>query len=218
MRRSERIRCKTNDVITSMLDDDCLRYIMKVSDIPSIIMFARSCNRIHSLLEPQKCTEFADKVHNTTFEWKISINRLKEYRLHSYEFESGVWPLPVYDWALLVFPRGNRSDHFSVYLEVPQILRKKQDLCRDVRMIFTLHHADDESQNICKETTHRFYKTRVCDWGFRELCPLNELDAFIQNGHLRLSVQLTIDYSSSFFFESENKTNVKKRHYQRPCY
>ena len=80
-----------------------------------------------------------------------------------------------------------------MYLEIPQIMRKKKSLFRMVRIFFRLHHPTDHLLDKCRETAHTFRKTAICDWGFREICPLDEIHKFVQNGRLRVSVRLSVD-------------------------
>lgn len=180
-------------MLMDMLDDDSLRSIVSMSNVSSAIMLMRTCKRMRSLIDAKPASIFGSDVRDTTFTWDIPEEMLDTCKIRSSKFTSGVWPLPEYDWTLLAFPLGNRSDHLSMYLEIPHITRKRKSLCRAVRIFFRVHPPTDNSLDTRRETTHTFYKSHICDWGFRDICPLDEIDTFMNQGRLRVSVRVSVD-------------------------
>ena len=83
-----------------MLDNDSLRYVISMSNVPSTIMFMRTCKRLKSLIDAETAATFENEVKRTVFIWDIPEEMLFTRRVRSSTFTTGTWPLPEYDWTL----------------------------------------------------------------------------------------------------------------------
>ncbi|KAL6289001.1 hypothetical protein ACE6H2_006511 [Prunus campanulata] len=105
-----------------------------------------------------------------TFTWRIdnfsTLNKRKHY--------SDVFVVGGYKWRILIFPKGNKVDYLSVYLDVADASTLPSGWTRYAKFGFTLVNQVDSKKSITKNTEHEFVANGK-DWGFTSFILLSEL-------------------------------------------
>ncbi|KAG2601030.1 ubiquitin C-terminal hydrolase 12-like isoform X1 [Panicum virgatum] len=130
---------------------------------------------------PQPMEESASTVENqlmpdpstSRFTWSIENFFKRNVRKHySDDFVVG-----GYKWRVLVFPRGNNTDHLSMYLDVADSHLLPPGWSRYAQFSLAVVNQLDSKMSIRKEATHQF-NARESDWGFTSFMPLMDLCDF----------------------------------------
>ncbi|XP_048137623.1 MATH domain and coiled-coil domain-containing protein At2g01790-like [Rhodamnia argentea] len=109
-------------------------------------------------------------VNRGEFRWTVSgFSRLTARKLYSDAFTvSGC------KWRILVFPKGNNTDHLSLYLDVADAVTLPYGWTRNANFSLSLIDQINSVRHVRKETEHNFTTTES-DWGFPSFIPLTEL-------------------------------------------
>ncbi|KAL7252583.1 hypothetical protein ACSBR1_007196 [Camellia fascicularis] len=104
------------------------------------------------------------------FTWKIEkISSLCTDKLYSSTFSIG-----SYKWRVLLFPKGNKKNYLSMYLDVPDSAVLPSGWSRHAQ--FSLALLDQiHNQNTVKNETQHEFNSRESDWGFTSFMLLSEL-------------------------------------------
>ncbi|XP_031383026.1 MATH domain and coiled-coil domain-containing protein At3g44800-like [Punica granatum] len=105
-----------------------------------------------------------------SYTWRINYFSLMTQK----KYYSDVFTVGGCRWRILIFPKGNNSDYFAIYLDVPDSATLPSGWAREVFMTFTMVNQHDQSRSTKKDTRHRF-NAREVDWGFALYKPLTEL-------------------------------------------
>ncbi|GMP22128.1 hypothetical protein CsSME_00000281 [Camellia sinensis var. sinensis] len=104
------------------------------------------------------------------FTWKIEkISSLCTNKLYSRTFYIG-----SYKWRVLLFPKGNNTNHLSMYLDVPDSTVLPSGWTRHAQFSLALLDQIHNQNTVKKETQHEF-NSQESDWGFTSFMPLSEL-------------------------------------------
>ncbi|VFQ95299.1 unnamed protein product [Cuscuta campestris] len=104
------------------------------------------------------------------FTWTIdNFSKLNGEKQYSKTFDAN-----GNKWRVLIFPKGNSTDHLSVYLDVANsdILPEDWEIPLSCRIFLVNQIHCNKSIN--KETMHTF-NSHESDWGFTRFIPLNKL-------------------------------------------
>ncbi|PQP95105.1 hypothetical protein Pyn_05949 [Prunus yedoensis var. nudiflora] len=103
------------------------------------------------------------------FTWKVDnfskLDAVKHY--------SDVFVIGVFEWRILMYPRGNNVDYLSVYLDVTGSSTLPLGWARHARFSLTIVNQLQSSKSLTKDTEHVFNK-RDSNSGFTSLIPLSE--------------------------------------------
>ncbi|XP_030457819.2 MATH domain and coiled-coil domain-containing protein At3g58410-like [Syzygium oleosum] len=72
---------------------------------------------------------------------------------------------------ILIFPKGNNTEHLSIYLDVADSTRLPYGWSRNAHFKLILVNQNDYGNSCIKETEHIF-TSRESDWGFTSFIPL----------------------------------------------
>ncbi|XVF24608.1 hypothetical protein REPUB_Repub13aG0142000 [Reevesia pubescens] len=104
------------------------------------------------------------------FTWRIeNFSSIKDKKLYSKIFNVG-----GKKWRLLIFPKGNNVDHFSIYLGVADSATLSRGWSTFAKFRLSLINQIDPERSIMKESQHEF-NSKEDDWGFTSFLPLSEL-------------------------------------------
>mmetsp|Transcript_3756 Transcript_3756/g.4206 ORF Transcript_3756/g.4206 Transcript_3756/m.4206 type:complete len:287 (+) Transcript_3756:336-1196(+) len=96
-------------------------------------------------------------------------------------------------WRLMVFPRGNHTDHLSIYLDVPDSEKLPGGWTRFAAFQLVVVNQFDAKKSIRKDTRHHF-NARENDWGFTQVISLANLTdtkgGFLVKDSLILEVEI----------------------------
>nr|XP_011461079.1 PREDICTED: uncharacterized protein LOC105350540 [Fragaria vesca subsp. vesca] len=117
--------------------------------------------------------------HETvTFTWRIDgFSKPFTFKLYSEPFIIG-----GFKWRILVYPKGNKEDYLSVYLDIPSTRAFPLGWSKYAKFSLTLVNQLQRSKSITKEIVHVF-KDCERDCGFKSLVPLSQFYDYI-NGYL----------------------------------
>ncbi|KAL7252579.1 hypothetical protein ACSBR1_007193 [Camellia fascicularis] len=104
------------------------------------------------------------------FTWKIeNFSSLCTKKLYSSTFSTG-----SYKWRMLLFPKGNNTNHLSMYVEVPDSAVLPYGWSRYAQ--FSLAVIDQiHNQNFVRKVKQHEFNSEESDWGFTSFMPLSEL-------------------------------------------
>ncbi|OEL33203.1 Ubiquitin carboxyl-terminal hydrolase 12, partial [Dichanthelium oligosanthes] len=106
----------------------------------------------------------------TRFTWTIEnftrFNGKKQY--------SEVFVVGSFKWRVLIFPKGNNVDHFSMYLDVADSANLPYGWSRYAQFSLAVVNQIQPKYTLRKDTQHQF-NARESDWGFTSFMPLSEL-------------------------------------------
>uniref|UniRef100_A0A199UC08 MATH domain-containing protein n=1 Tax=Manihot esculenta TaxID=3983 RepID=A0A199UC08_MANES len=125
------------------------------------------------------------------FTWRINnFSTLTPKELHSEVFYAGGC-----QWCLLVFPKGNKVDYLSMYLEVADSTSLPQGWSRDAEFNLAVVNQINNSLTVRKYTEHVF-KAFDKDWGFTSFIPLskikNSAEGYLVGDTLILEVEILV--------------------------
>ncbi|AQK58406.1 Ubiquitin carboxyl-terminal hydrolase 13 [Zea mays] len=104
------------------------------------------------------------------FTWTIeNFTRFSEKKHYLEVFVVG-----GFKWSVLIFPKGNNVDHFSMYLDVADSTSLPYGWSRYAQFSLAVVNQIQPEFTIRKETQHQF-NARESDWGFTSFMPLSEL-------------------------------------------
>ncbi|XP_030457808.1 MATH domain and coiled-coil domain-containing protein At2g01790-like [Syzygium oleosum] len=109
-------------------------------------------------------------VNRGEFTWKISyFSEQDANKLYSEAFTvSGC------KWRILVFPKGNNTDHLSLYLDVPDSAMLPNGWTRKAKFSLSVIDQINNGRSIRKGTQHVFTATQI-DRGYPSFIPLTDL-------------------------------------------
>ncbi|ONM32289.1 Ubiquitin carboxyl-terminal hydrolase 13 [Zea mays] len=158
---------------------------------PSVLVFVGLCVSVFSLIsshtwwllswflllvvaqtEPATTAESQppEDPQTTRFTWTIeSFSRLNTKKHYSDVFVVG-----GYKWRVLIFPKGNNVDHFSMYLDVADSGNLPYGWSRYAQFSLAVVNQIHPKYTIRKDTQHQF-NARESDWGFTSFMPLSDL-------------------------------------------
>nr|CAB3465917.1 unnamed protein product [Digitaria exilis] len=112
----------------------------------------------------------AEDPQTSRFTWTIeSFSRLNTKKHYSDVFVVG-----GYKWRVLIFPKGNNVDHFSMYLDVADSGNLPYGWSRYAQFSLAVVNQIHPKYTIRKDTQHQF-NARESDWGFTSFMPLSDL-------------------------------------------
>ncbi|PQM43263.1 hypothetical protein Pyn_40418 [Prunus yedoensis var. nudiflora] len=110
-----------------------------------------------------------EDLASVIFTWKVDnfskLDAVKHY--------SDVFVIGVFEWRILMYPRGNNVDYLSVYLDVTGSSTLPLGWARHARFSLTIVNQLQSSKSLTKDTEHVFNK-RDSNSGFTSLIPLSE--------------------------------------------
>ncbi|KAI6673932.1 hypothetical protein NL676_001838, partial [Syzygium grande] len=132
----------------------------RYSNVPSFLEYVH--NRQHAM-EGQSFTlwKYTWKITNFT-----SLTQKKYY--------SEVFTLSNNAWRILIFPKGNNTEHLSIYLDVTDSERLPSGWSRNTHFKLTLIDQDNYGNSRIRETEHNF-TARESLWGFTSFILLSEV-------------------------------------------
>ncbi|TVU24932.1 hypothetical protein EJB05_27399, partial [Eragrostis curvula] len=112
----------------------------------------------------------AEDPQTSRFTWTIeNFTRFNGKKLYSEVFVIG-----GYKWRVLIFPKGNNVDQFSMYLDVADSSNLPYGWSRYAQFSLAVVNQIQPKYSIRKDTQHQF-NARESDWGFTSFMPLSEL-------------------------------------------
>ncbi|KAL3715907.1 hypothetical protein ACJRO7_007635 [Eucalyptus globulus] len=109
-------------------------------------------------------------VNQGEFTWKISYFTEQDAN-HLY---SEAFTVSGCQWRILVFPKGNGSDHLSLFLAVPDSATLPYGWTKDVKFSLGVIDQINDVRSI-RKAWQSVFTARQKEWGFPELIPLTEL-------------------------------------------
>ncbi|KAF0889577.1 hypothetical protein E2562_028669 [Oryza meyeriana var. granulata] len=104
------------------------------------------------------------------FTWTIeNFTRINGKKHYSEPFVVG-----GFKWRVLIFPKGNNVDHFSMYLDVADSASLPYGWNRSAQFSLAVVNQIHPKYTIRKDTQHQF-NARESDWGFTSFMPLSDL-------------------------------------------
>ncbi|XP_066359021.1 ubiquitin C-terminal hydrolase 12-like isoform X2 [Miscanthus floridulus] len=95
-------------------------------------------------------------------------------RLNTKKHYSDVFVVGGHKWRVLIFPKGNNVDHFSMYLDVADSGNLPYGWSRYAQFSLAVVNQIHPKYTIRKDTQHQF-NARESDWGFTSFMPLSDL-------------------------------------------
>ncbi|KAK9823704.1 hypothetical protein WJX72_004794 [[Myrmecia] bisecta] len=151
------------------------------------------------------------------YNWEIlNFSQLPGDKAFSPTFQIGGFP-----WRLLVFPRGNKLNYVSMYLDCSDELQPP-GWSRRAAFKLTLINQLDPSKSVTKEAQHVFRES-ANDWGFTQFLPLQDLHdcarGFLVNDTMKLRVEVNVDRTDSIHYDSKKETGyVGLKNQGATCY
>ncbi|XP_010036558.2 MATH domain and coiled-coil domain-containing protein At3g58250-like [Eucalyptus grandis] len=130
-------------------------------------------------------------VNRGEFTWKISyFSEQEATRLYSEAFTvSGC------KWRILVFPKGNDTDHLSLYIDVPDPVALPNGWTRKAKFHLSVIDQTNNGRSVRKGTEHVF-AARQIDRGYPSFIPLTELHnyaaGYLANDTLVIKVEIRV--------------------------
>ncbi|KAJ3675624.1 hypothetical protein LUZ60_004666 [Juncus effusus] len=172
-------------------------------------------NETVSTAESQPAEDPATSRFTWTIENFSRINTKKHY--------SDAFTVGGYKWRVLIFPKGNNVDHFSMYLDVADSSGLPYGWSRFAQFSLAVVNQREPKFTIRKDTQHQF-NARESDWGFTSFMPLGELydhgRGYLVNDTLvveaEVAVRKMLDYWS---YDSKKETGyVGLKNQGATCY
>ncbi|XP_022872252.1 MATH domain and coiled-coil domain-containing protein At3g58360-like isoform X2 [Olea europaea var. sylvestris] len=141
------------------------------------------------------------------FVWRIenftSSNKSKLY--------SGTFVINEYRWRLLLFPKGNKVEYLSLYLDVPDAHSLPYGWSRTAKYSIALINQIDSKKTVKKETEHEFH-AKESDWGFTSFFPLSELHdengGYLVNDTCLIEAEVSVPDTFSVSTDNPSDTSV----------
>ncbi|GLT98313.1 hypothetical protein SLE2022_158220 [Rubroshorea leprosula] len=109
-------------------------------------------------------------VGKIKFTWKIkNFSKLDSLKLYS-----KVFSLEDYKWRILMFPKGNKVEHLSIFLEVAEPETLPSGWSRNAEFSVTVVNQINNKSSAREGAEHKF-NAQEKDWGFSKFIPLEEL-------------------------------------------
>ncbi|XP_010036550.2 MATH domain and coiled-coil domain-containing protein At3g58270 isoform X1 [Eucalyptus grandis] len=132
-----------------------------------------------------------DDVNQGEFTWAISnFSQQKETKLYSEAFT-------VFGckWMIVVYPKGNKTDHLSLYLDVPDSAMLPDGWTRNAKFSLCVIDQISSVHSIRHETQH-FFTVREKDWGFTRFIALSKLHnstgGYLANDFLVIKAKVSV--------------------------
>ncbi|XP_060212567.1 ubiquitin C-terminal hydrolase 12-like isoform X2 [Lycium barbarum] len=120
---------------------------------------------------PVDTARTVDDPVSLCFTWTINnFSMLKVKKLYSDVFYVG-----GYKWRILLFPKGNNTDHLSVYLGVADAAKLPDGWSVYVQFSLVVLNQIRNKLPEKKDTKHQFNASEA-DWGYTSFMPLTELN------------------------------------------
>ena len=114
---------------------------------------------------------FANAHGTSSIWWRIpNFSKLAERKVYS-----DTRAVHGHPWRLLLFPRGNRVEWLSLYLDVADAAELVPSWCRYARFTLAVVNQRDPDTTVEKSTHHEF-NTREPDWGFTMFVSLQQVN------------------------------------------
>ncbi|KAK4784483.1 hypothetical protein SAY86_018851 [Trapa natans] len=81
-----------------------------------------------------------------SYKWRINYFTLMDQN----KYYSDMFTIGGCKWRILIFPKGNNSDHFSIYLDVPDSATLPIGWYREVSITFTVINQNNQTQSTKK--------------------------------------------------------------------
>ncbi|KAL3715923.1 hypothetical protein ACJRO7_007647 [Eucalyptus globulus] len=118
----------------------------------------------------KKNMDALNDVNRGEFTWKI--NYFTEQ--HATKLYSEAFTVSGCEWRIVVFPKGNATDHLSLYLDVPDSATLPKGWTRKAKFSLSVIDQANNGLSIRKEKQHDFNATDS-GWGYPCFIPLTEL-------------------------------------------
>ncbi|KAL3715914.1 hypothetical protein ACJRO7_007642 [Eucalyptus globulus] len=109
-------------------------------------------------------------VNRGEFTWKISYFTEQDAK----KLYSEAFTVSGCKWRILLYPKGNATEHLSLYLDVPDSATLPNGWTRNTKFSLSVIDQINDVRTIRKEVQHNF-TVRERDWGFTSFIPLTEL-------------------------------------------
>eukprot|EP00877_Chromochloris_zofingiensis_P003568 jgi/Chrzof1/13211/Cz07g24170.t1 len=160
-----------------------------------------------------------EKPLSGSFTWTIpGWSTLGAEKLYSDKFEIG-----TYIWRLLVFPKGNKQDFLSVYLDAPEAAWTPAHMNPRATFRLVLHNHSDPTLSFHKEANHTF-SAQETDWGFTQFMTLAEISDprkgyVTADDKITLTVEITVQRDERDSYDSRKETgHVGLKNQGATCY
>lgn len=119
-------------------------------------------------------------------------------------------------FKLLMFPNGNRtSEGVALYLELQEVpnLDSWRSFVRNAVFDMRVHSWDDCTPDVWRQEVSAEFSDAVTDWGFRSLLSFFDLEKYLQNDTLHLSVEVTVQPPEVTFGSLRSVLHLQKKHF-----
>jgi len=145
------------------------------------------------------------------------FTRLTELKQYSDTFELG-----GYKWRLLIFPKGNKSEFLSVYLDVPETELMPQNWQRAAAFKLSLVDQVENKNHFEKDTSHNF-TSRESDWGFTSFISLADVysstNPYLVDDCIVIRVEVNVRKPNLYLYDSRAETGfVGLKNQGATCY
>ncbi|KAM0041874.1 putative ubiquitinyl hydrolase 1 [Helianthus debilis subsp. tardiflorus] len=111
-----------------------------------------------------------DDPRSVRFTWKIeNFSKLTRKKLYSHIFFVG-----GYKWRVLMYPKGNNTDHLSMYIDVADSTTSPHGWSRNALFSLAVVNQIHSEFTLSKDAEHHF-NAQESDWGFTSFMPLSDL-------------------------------------------
>mmetsp|Transcript_7331 Transcript_7331/g.19028 ORF Transcript_7331/g.19028 Transcript_7331/m.19028 type:complete len:1112 (-) Transcript_7331:2065-5400(-) len=149
--------------------------------------------------------------------WELhNFSQLPNQKQYSAQFLVG-----GYFWRILIFPKGNNSEHLSVYLDASDSDTQAYGWSRYASFTLTVV-SQFKGKDVKKDSGHQF-NARESDWGFTQFLPVNELmdpdNGFLHNDTLVVFAEVHVQKSNPHLYDSYKETgHVGLKNQGATCY
>ncbi|KAL7228335.1 hypothetical protein ACSBR2_007117 [Camellia fascicularis] len=102
------------------------------------------------------------------------LGKLKKFRACVLTSSTLTFSIGSYKWRVLLFPKGNNTNHLSIYLDVPDSAVLPSGWSRYAQFSLAVIDQIHNHNTVRKDTQHHFNEREI-DWGFTSFMPLSEL-------------------------------------------
>ncbi|KAF8006901.1 hypothetical protein BT93_K1023 [Corymbia citriodora subsp. variegata] len=132
-----------------------------------------------------------DDINQGEFTWVISnFSRKNATKLSSEEFT-----VSGFKWMIVVYPKGNNTDHLSLYLNVPDSATLLDGWTRNAKFSFSVIDQINNARSIRYETQH-YFTVGEKDWGFTRFITLSKLhnstEGYLANDFLVIKAKVCV--------------------------
>ena len=127
-----------------------------------------------------------------------------------------------YNWRLLCFPKGNNSEHLSVYLDVADSERLPPGWTRYANFELEVKNRADPQNHFAKDANHTFC-AKESDWGFTQFFALGDLtkpgSGYLEGDLLEIECRIDLRKLEPLAYDSRNTTgHVGLKNQGATCY